>query len=105
METLKALFKDYFGAEAASCEKLAASGGYRTYYRLKAADGRSAIGTIGTVADENRAFLTIARHFASKGLNVPRVLAISDDGMKYLQTDLGDASLYAAVAEGRKTGS
>lgn len=105
METLKALFKDYFGTEAASCEKLAASGGYRTYFRLKAADGRSAIGTIGTVAEENRAFITISLHFASKGLNVPRVLKVSDDGMEYLQADLGDASLYAAVAEGRKTGN
>lgn len=104
MDTLKALFRDYFGAEVASCEKLAASGGYRTYYRLKAADGRSAVGTVGTVPEENRAFLAIARHFASKGLNVPRVLAVSDDGMEYLQADLGDNSLYAAVAEGRKAG-
>ncbi|MBQ7254263.1 MAG: phosphotransferase [Bacteroidales bacterium] len=105
MKGLKALFNDYFGAGAASCEKLAASGSCRTYFRLKAADGRSAVGTVGTVPEENLAFLAIARHFAAKGLNVPRVFAVSGDGMEYLQSDLGDESLYAAVADGRKTGN
>ena len=104
VDSIKALFKDYFGVDAVSCERLAASGGDRIYFRLKAADGRHAIGTLGTMAAENRAFLAIARHFASKDLNVPRVLAVSSDGMEYLQSDLGDISLYAAVAQGRKSG-
>ncbi len=84
---------------------LAASGGDRRYFRLKAADGRTAIGTLGTVQAENRAFLAIARHFAVKGLNVPQILAVSPDTMDYLQSDLGDDSLFAALTNGRKTGS
>ncbi len=104
-DTIKSLFKDYYGVEAASCAMLAASGGDRRYFRLKAADGRTAIGTLGTVQAENRAFLAIARHFAVKGLNVPQILAVSPDTMDYLQSDLGDDSLFAALTNGRKTGS
>ena len=103
-DTIKRLFKEYFGEDATSCVMLAASGGERRYFRLKAADGRTAIGTVGTVLAENRAFLAIARHFASKGLNVPQILAVSADGMDYLQGDLGDDSLFAALTTGRQTG-
>lgn len=59
---------------------------------------------MGTSLAENRAFRAISRHFASKGLNVPKVLAVGRDEMSYLQDDLGDDSLYAALAAGRKTG-
>ena len=104
MEELKTLFKDYFGTPAAKVEKLAGAGSNRTYFRLSADDGRSAIGTVGTVLEENRAFMAISAHFAAKGLNVPKVLAVSADAMIYLQEDLGSESLYAAVCEGRQSG-
>ena len=96
VDSIKALFKGYYGVDAVQVDRLAASGSDRMYFRLKAADGRTAIGTLGTVPAENRAFLAIARHFASKGLNVPRILAVSADGLVYLQSDLGDTSLYSA---------
>ncbi|MBQ9583512.1 MAG: phosphotransferase [Bacteroidales bacterium] len=105
METLKALFRDYFGADAVSVQALKGSGSDRAYYRLAAADGRSAIGTVGTVLKENQAFIAIATHFASKGLNVPQVLSVSASGMEYLQSDLGDDSLYAALESGRSEGN
>lgn len=58
----------------------------------------------GTSADENSAFLYMARHFAGLGLPVPEVLAVSDDGMCYLQEDLGDTTLFDAVSSGRAAG-
>ena len=62
------------------------------------------IGVGGTSREENEAFVGLARHFASKQLPVPHILAVSADSMCYLQTDLGHRSLYDALAEGRKRG-
>ena len=100
MERLKSLFKDYFGVEATATAKLAASGSGRTYYRL-AAGNNHAVGVVGVSAVENRAFITISNHFAAAGLNVPKVLNISGDGMCYLQDDLGDETLFKALESGR----
>ena len=91
--------------EAVSCAKLAASGSGRTYYRLIAADSRRAVGAVGVSATENRAFITIANHFAKAGLNVPKVLTVSKDGMRYLQDDLGDVTLFSALEDGRTSGN
>ena len=84
---------------------LTASGSNRRYYRLYS-DNRqvSLIGVEGTSRDENHAFLTMAAHFTAQGLNVPRVLAVSEDEMEYVQEDLGDTLLFNYIAEGRKTG-
>jgi aminoglycoside/choline kinase family phosphotransferase len=103
-EPLKILFRSHFGCDAADVRRLGVSGSNRTYYRLASADGKTAIGTVGTSLAENKAFLAIARHFAAKGLIVPKVLAVASDGMSYLQQDLGDESLYDALSSGRKSG-
>jgi aminoglycoside/choline kinase family phosphotransferase len=81
---------------------LTGSASHRRYYRLTGADGRTLIGVEGTDAEENRAFLTIDRHFASKGIRVPRVVAV--DGLCYLQEDLGSTVLYDSLAAGRVAG-
>ena len=80
MDRLESLFRSYTGIEADKCLKLSP----------------------GTDRDENRAFVTLARHFRSKGLRVPEVLSVSDDWMYYLQQDLGDRLLYDALAEARE---
>jgi aminoglycoside/choline kinase family phosphotransferase len=85
-----------------ACVALTGSASHRRYYRLTGGDGRTLIGVEGTDADENRAFLTIDRHFASKGINVPKVVAV--DGLCYLQEDLGSTVLYDALAAGRASG-
>ncbi|MBR2747725.1 MAG: phosphotransferase, partial [Bacteroidales bacterium] len=96
------MFKHYTEAAPVSCEALTGSASHRRYFRLKGPDGRTLIGVEGTDADENRAFLVIARHFASKGINVPKVVA--EDGLCYLQEDLGSTVLYDALASGRASG-
>ena len=100
--SLESLFKHYTEAAPVSCEALTGSASHRRYFRLTGPDGRTLIGVEGTDADENRAFLTIDRHFASKGINVPKVVA--EDGLCYLQEDLGSAVLYDALTSGRSTG-
>ncbi|MBR1794734.1 MAG: phosphotransferase [Bacteroidales bacterium] len=101
--SLESLYEKFTGAVPAKVDALTGSASHRRYYRLTGADGRTLIGVEGTDADENRAFLTIDRHFASKGIRVPRVLA--EDGLCYLQEDLGSAILYEALADGRSRGA
>ena len=103
MERLQALYRTRFGKEADAIAPLPGSGSHRRYFRLSGEHG-TVIGVIGTDPEENRAFLTEARHFRSKGIPVPEILAVSPDGMSYLQEDLGSESLYDLVAEGRRRG-
>lgn len=87
-----------------SAERLAGAGSNRQYYRFTAEDGSTVIGVVGTSRDENHAFVYLAQHFEQRQLPVPRVLAVSDDGLRYLQTDLGSISLFDAVRGGREAG-
>ena len=100
--SLESLFEQYTGGAPVASVALTGSASHRRYYRLTGADGRTLIGVEGTDADENRAFLTIDRHFAAKGIHVPRVVAV--DGLCYLQEDLGSTVLYDALAAGRASG-
>ena len=104
MEKLLELYKRWSGAEPATTEKLAGAGSNRQYYRFTAADGGTVIGCIGTSRDENHAFIYLSRHFTKRQLPVPRVLAVSDDELRYLQTDLGTVSLFDAIRGGREAG-
>ena len=78
-------------------------GSNRVYTREQDGD-KTIIRVEGTNRDENRAFVYLARHFASKGLPVPQVLWVSDDEMSYTQEDLGDTLLFDAIKHGRETG-
>ncbi len=104
MEKLTALYRQWAGCEPAAVEQLPGAGSNRCYYRFIAPSGRTTIGVVGTSDEENRTFIYLARHFADKGLPVPQVLAASDDGLRYLQTDLGHRSLFDALSEGRRAG-
>lgn len=102
MEEIITLFKNVTGEEA-SCEKIKGEGSNRKYYRLHSAH-HTLIGVAGTNREENRSFFTLANHFYGKGLNVPKVIAVSDDEMCYLQSDLGEDSLFSLIQNGIKSG-
>ena len=104
-QSLSQLFFEATGKMAGEQTALTASGSNRRYYRIESEDKTtSLIGVQGTSRDENHAFLYMAEHFMQKGLNVPKVLAVSDDEMNYVQQDLGNVLLFDYIAEGRKTG-
>ena len=104
-KSLSQLFLDATGKKVGEQTALTASGSNRRYYRIESEDKTaSLIGVQGTSRDENHAFLYMAEHFMKKGLNVPKVLAVSDDEMNYVQQDLGNVLLFDYIAEGRKTG-
>ncbi len=103
---LSRLFADITGKLPSKVTELPSSGSNRRYFRLQSDDeAQSLIGVLGTAEEENRAFIYMARHFHAKGLPVPEVLAVSDDGMAYLQTDLGDTLLFQEIEKGRLTRS
>ena len=104
MEELKNLYKDATGLDVAHVEAIPGAGSNRKYYRLKGTDGSTLIGAVGTSRDENHAFCYLARHFAEAGLPVPLVIAESEDGLRYLQRDLGNQSLFDALKGGREAG-
>ena len=104
--TLTRLYTDLKGHTPSKVTELPSSGSNRRYFRLSEVDGSdNVIGVLGTSKEENGAFIYMARHFASKGIPVPEVLAVSDDNMAYLQTDLGDSLLFGEIEKGRLTRS
>lgn len=103
MKQLLDLYRNLYGAEPTAVKPITGSGSARQYYRLKD-DFRTVIGTIGTDAQENRAFIGLTKHFAKHRLPVPEILAVSADQMAYLQSDIGEHSLYDAVKSGRESG-
>ncbi len=102
---IKQILQTYLPHYQGEVEQITGSGSNRVYMRLRDEEKGSFIAVYGNCVDENRAFVQMAKHFASKGLPVPRVMGeLSEDGHFYLQEDLGSVALYDAIAEGRKRG-
>ncbi len=72
------------------------SGSSRRYFRVKT-DKRNLIGAHNINIEENDAFFSFSKHFHKCGLPVPEILAISSDKDVYVQTDLGDDTLFNHV--------
>ena len=104
MKELVELFSKYYRAVPSTVVALKGSASNRQYFRLS--DGEhSCVGVIGTDSDENRAFVTLARHFRQAGLPVPELYAVSDDGMSYIQEDMGSSVLYDMMVAAAKSGT
>lgn len=103
MERLYRLFECRYGARPCSVIPLTGSASPRSYYRLSGEDGLC-VGVVGTDVKENEAFIALAEHFRSKGINVPEVYGVSDDGMAYIQEDLGEDVLFDKYAKACKSG-
>ena len=70
------------------------SGSHRAYYRIALQDDSTLIGAFNDDIEENCAFFTYTRFFTEKGFPVPMLLAVAPDNMHYLQSDLGNVTLY-----------
>ena len=104
MKKLVELYKEWSGAEPQQVERLTAGGSNREYYRMTSQTGETVVGCIGTSRDENHAFVYLAQHFTKRKLPVPEILAVSQDELRYIQTDLGSVSLFDAIRGGREAG-
>ena len=103
IDILKNLFAEVVGVEPETIIKLSGDGSNRAYYRMCAGE-RSLIGAVGTCVEENRAFVAMSNKFCSCGIDAPCVVAVSADGLCYLQEDLGDLSLFMYMKESRENG-
>jgi aminoglycoside/choline kinase family phosphotransferase len=95
MDTLKRLFEQHFHQPAEHVAELQGQlgGSGRAIVRL-GGGGRTAIGILYPVREENVAFLEFSRHFRRHGLPVPEIYAEALDEGAYLEEDLGDTTLY-----------
>lgn len=82
--------------------KMPESGSYRQYFRLTT-DKESIIGIYNSDIKENEAFVHFAKTFFSAGAAVPEIIAEHPSKLLYLQTDLGNTSLFdITIAETAK---
>ena len=98
MDRLSTLFRQHFGHDYLHVHPLTGSASNRQYFRLS--DGQtSCIGVIGLSAGENNAFISMAAHFKAKEIPVPEVYSVSEDGMAYIQEDIGDDTLFRKLKD------
>ncbi|MDP2237514.1 MAG: RNase adapter RapZ [Bacteroidales bacterium] len=100
---LNELFTQITGTQSLYLAPLAESGSTRKYFRI-AGIMTSFIGVFNPNIEENRAFFSYAESFKKVGLPVPEVLAISADESFYLQTDLGEVSLFELAGKAIDSG-
>jgi len=97
------LFKSYFGHVPEKIFQLKGDGSDRQIYRLE--DTKvSVIGIIGNNHAENRAFVYFSNHFKKYGLPVPEIFAEDIHNGVYLETDLGDETLYDKICKNTEKG-
>ncbi|MEE4256857.1 MAG: RNase adapter RapZ [Bacteroidales bacterium] len=90
------LYKAYSGGAPDDFEAVAASGSPRKYFRIWK-NQKSIIGAYNPDRKENAAFIAFTKHFSSAGLAVPELLAVDDDKLAYLLSDLGNRQLFTEV--------
>ncbi len=93
---LTELYKSFTGNFPDKVVALPASGSDRSYFRISK-NGSTLIGAINTSVKENEAFFYFSQHFNHHGLPVPEVLMVSTDKKAYLQSDLGDDTLFSLL--------
>ncbi len=102
MDVLKRLFEQHFQLPAEHVRPLQGQlgGSGRAIVRL-AGRGKSAIGIVYSVREENVAFLEFSRHFRRHGLPVPEIYGEDLGQGAYLEEDLGDTTLFEFLGANR----
>jgi aminoglycoside/choline kinase family phosphotransferase len=103
MDALTTLFEGHFHAPTERVQPVQGElgGSGRKIIRLTGA-GKSAIGILYGVREENVAFLEFSRHFRKHSLPVPEIYAEALDQGAYLEEDLGDTTLYDLLSKNRQ---
>lgn len=92
IEKLSLLYSDLKTGDLNSIQKLAQSGGDRSYFRLTS-NGQYYIGTFNENIRENETFIYFTEIFKKINAPVPEILSVSKGHDAYIQEDLGDESL------------
>jgi aminoglycoside/choline kinase family phosphotransferase len=105
MDVLKELFESHFRSPVEHVQPIQGQlgGSGRKIIRLSG-EGKSAVGILYDVREENVAFLEFSRHFKRHGLPVPEIYADDLSQGAYLEEDLGDTTLFDFVSSNRAEG-
>lgn len=95
-EIIKDLFASFSDANILEIQSIAGAGSAREYFRIFYCE-HTVIAVIGNNLAENEAFLYFTNIFHDNGIAVPQVLAVSDDRLSYLLSDVGTDSLLDYV--------
>jgi aminoglycoside/choline kinase family phosphotransferase len=101
-EVFTRLFKEHFGKPPVTILPMEADGSSRTMFRVVGDAYETAIGVIGPDHEENRAFLSFSRSFRQAGLRVPQIYGVDEAAGMYLEEDLGETTLFEALAAARR---
>jgi len=96
------LYKTISNNDWDEISKIPQSGGDRVYFRITQGQ-QSWIATYNLNLRENETFIEFANHFFTKGLPVPKILAVNEDKSIYIQSDLGSVSLLEVLEKEGKT--
>ena len=69
---IKLLYKDWAKKDSLTVTRIAQSGSNRKYFRI-ADKEKTAIAVFNPDRRENKAFISLTKHFTKVGLNVPRL--------------------------------
>jgi aminoglycoside/choline kinase family phosphotransferase len=103
MDVLSELFERRFHSRPERVQALQGqlSGSGRKIFRLVGA-GRTVIGIVYGVREENTAFVEFSKHFRRHGLPVPEIYAEDLDRGAYLEEDFGDTTLFDFLTQNRE---
>ena len=99
VDCASALFAEWHGGLPVDVAPVLGDGSARSYWRLSASDGTTAIGAHGPDREENQAFFSYSRTFRSLGLPVPELYQVDVDNGIWLLEDLGDVTLFDMIKE------
>ena len=103
-DNIISLTDKYLSENIIDIKLLPASGSSRIYYRIQT-ENSSYIATYNSNIEENIAFLNFSKHFENAGLPVPHIISVNDEKDCYIQSDLGDTSLFTHVQKCIKNNS
>src|SRR5512145_461642 len=75
-------------------------GSARRFFRVRAGEARYVL-LVGPDPAENAAYVRVARHLAARGVRVPAIHGENEPRGWILMEDVGDVSLFRAVADAR----
>ncbi len=101
IEALSKLYSEEYNCKFDSIEQLKQSGSYRQYYRITK-EGKSILGVYNDDLRENNAYLSFSSSFEKEGINIPKIIRISNNTKTYLIQDLGNQSLWDIAQKNRK---
>lgn len=98
-DQVKSFFESWKPGPGATVQTLQQAGSNRQYFRVQQQQGSYIVTVNPTNVPENNAFIEFSRHFNTKQLPVPEILHVDAEKKKYIQSDLGDISLFNLVQQ------